>query len=358
MMELQISMDEMQHKITNIELTENQIEDAIRIVSPSSNRSLPEKEKSGDAMVAIAEHGLMSEMQTQLFEELIQTALEEAVLYPLRESAWDAAMLIGMPLSLSLVDSGMLTLAVVVQAAMQTTFCYVVVILVKENIEDLDKKSPNDIECYLQLISFRDYMESSLGPLLSCLVVMIWALWVLKELRRMADFFLAVWNLPRGRHTLIGMAQKKGKLSIEAIGTFRLFMMNLNLAIQFAVAFSLLILGALWLASTTVLPDLLLNSVALQFIMEIDELVYHVLCSGKIKATVRSLEPLYLPKNIVIPHRIPVRSLSSLILWLGFVFIVLMGFLNPWFGQISEGIDAGAVTGCQLVSTNMSASTS
>jgi len=48
------------------------------------------------------------------------------------------------------------------------------------------------------------------------------------------------------------------------------------------------VLGARWLAATTSFQDLLLNAVALAFITELDELLYHALVPEDIQVLVRS----------------------------------------------------------------------
>ena len=62
--------------------------------------------------------------------------------------------------------------------------------------------------------------------------------------------------------------------------------------IQSVVALLLLLVGIEWLTSTTEIVDLLLNGVALEYIMDIDELIYDVFVPMKIATFMDLLQPL------------------------------------------------------------------
>jgi len=277
---------------------------------------------------------------------MLQTALEEACLYTLKESAWDAALLIGMhtnaPL-FSLTDTSMLVLAVSVQASVQAAFCYIVVVLVEENQKGLQVKTDMS-ECNEQTADFQQYLDDAIGPLLAVLVVMIWTLSVLSEFRRIADFIVSVWNVPwtvKGEHTEWRVNDSTGRLTLVKISRGRVCLMVINALAQLVVASILLGLGSVWLSSTVVLADLLLNGVALKFIMDIDELMFHVLCSGKVKVITRHLAPLKLPTKMVMPGRVPVRSLSSLLFWVVFSAAIGVFVLVPNLQIMWRGIERG-----------------
>jgi len=238
-------------------------------------------------------------------------------------------MLIGLPLHLGATDTGLLVVAVIVQAGMQIALCVIVVVLATDNQKLLEKDG--DMDCTERRRQFDKFMRDSLGPLLSCLVLMMWTLCVLKEFRHIGDFLLAVWNLPRGSDTILAVNERTRRVRLEQISLQRCVMATCSGAVQFTVATTLLVVGSKWLASTVSLTDLLLNAVALQFIMEIDELVFHVLCSVKIKTITTSLHPLALPRRIVLPHRVPFRALMMIFLWIGFSIVILQVFLTPNF---------------------------
>lgn len=58
------------------------------------------------------------------------------------------------------------------------------------------------------------------------------------------------------------------------------------------VAFCLLIAGTQWLARTSSITDLILNAVALEAILQIDEMIFASLFPKKIQAAMYELEPL------------------------------------------------------------------
>lgn len=272
--------------------------------------------------------------------ELIQGALEEAVTYQLQETVWDAAILIGMPLSLGVFDSLILGFAVFMQCVIQTLLCVIVIDLESENTRGV-REARHSVDCLGRLGEFQAFMEGGLGPMLSCLMIMTWTMCVLKEFRHVGDFVMAVWNLPRTNHTRLDVHERTGRIMILQISCWRLALVTISGALQFTIASTLLVLGSMWLASTVVLTDLLLNGVALQFIMEIDELVFHVFCSAKIKTITLGLHPLQLPKRLVLPRSVSVRALASLLTWILFFVVILSTFLKPNFDEMNSLIEVG-----------------
>merc|ERR1719183_531062 len=106
---------------------------------------------------------------------------------------------------------------------------------------------------------------------------------IAKDLRHITDFTTAVWSLPPGPKTTYSVHPSTRRISILTMSYGRMIAMTISSLVQAAIATCLLIVGSMWLSATTVTMDLLLNGVALNFILEIDELVYHLLCSAKVK---------------------------------------------------------------------------
>jgi len=277
-------------------------------------------------------------------QKLIQSAIEEAVSYQLQETVWDAAILIGLPLKIGVSDTALLFFAVVMQATIQSILCAMVVVLEHRNSQALANAKKITSTCEEELDTFEAFMKDSLGPLLSCLMVMIWTLCVLKEYRHIFDFMCAVWNLPRWpHHTRLEVSHTTRKVEIVEISYWRLGMVTFSAGIQFSIATCLLGIGCTWLASTVTLTDLLLNGVALQFIMELDELMYFVFCSAKIKTITTSLHPLLLPRRIALPKGVSLPELVSLAIWITFVILCAIVFLKPNFELIDQVLDLRCV---------------
>lgn len=209
-----------------------------------------------------------------------------------------------------------------------------------ESLENANKHVDSCDDPVGELIYERyTYYLKNRGPILSLLMVMIWTLCVLKEFRHISDFMMAIWNLPRGTGTKLTVNDRTRKIMIVEISTLRLAVANFSACTQFAVASCLLVVGSTWLASTVALTDLLLNGVALQFIMEIDELVFYVFCSTKIKTITTSLQPLMLPARLVLPNRVSVRAVMSLAAWILFVVVIVITCLRPNFRHINDVVE-------------------
>jgi len=273
---------------------------------------------------------------TEACQEMIQDSLETACSYSLQETVWDASLLIGMPLGLGRADTAMLAVALSVQAVIQGMFCIIVIALAKENETRLYKYrgACAEVDGFDQS-EFDMFVENNLGPILSCLTVLIWALCVLKDLSHISDFVVAMWSLPRAKNSSYSVHPSTRRIGIDNISFVRLGLMTFSSVIQATIASTLLLVGAMWLASTVTIMDLLLNGVALNFVLEIDELVYHVFCSAKVKTVTTHLQPLRLPRKLVQPFRVPVRAVINLAAWVSLFLIIFRLFLIPNFEEIS-----------------------
>jgi len=148
----------------------------------------------------------------------------------------------------------------------------------------------------------------SAGPFTCVLVCSAWILIVLQELGEVLDKLLGVWNRTDRRCRVMELqvfqTPTSSGFNVLSIPPHRTaWFMFINF-VECCIAILLLVAGLRWLVSTTEIVELLLNGVALSYVMEIDERIYSVFIPRKLSTLMSLLEPL--PANW--PVRIEIRN--------------------------------------------------
>mmetsp|Transcript_127907 Transcript_127907/g.358081 ORF Transcript_127907/g.358081 Transcript_127907/m.358081 type:complete len:227 (-) Transcript_127907:331-1011(-) len=168
----------------------------------------------------------------------------------------------------------------------------------------------------------RDFTSAGLiegletGPLLACIVIFMWTLSVTEVLRAALDFLLMVRHLHQQMASDTFSICQLGRgdvFAIDGVTQHRICWATFVGVLQLCIAFCLLLSGALWLAYTKSIPDLLANAVALSLVMQVDELLYQVLVPRRVKALVSNLEPIDMSKSSgrKLPEGIPKKALGT-----------------------------------------------
>eukprot|EP00439_Symbiodinium_sp_Y106_P018663 s797_g2.t1 len=131
------------------------------------------------------------------------------------------------------------------------------------------------------------------GTLLCMLCILLWSLCVYKELRKIWHAMEAAATLPKARVTDFR------DNTIHCLSYSRAFALLITYIIRAGLAFVLLVAGILWLARTTSIEELMLNAVALNAILDVDEFLFEGMTPIKIQRAIRSVEPI----NVRYTHR-------------------------------------------------------
>ena len=142
-----------------------------------------------------------------------------------------------------------------------------------------------------------DYLYKDIpGALLSTLAIVMWVLTIMVEYRRCVEQALAVihlpalakddkaefvWNREDESYAVVGMNSLKRVLALVLLSLPRLFVM---LCLGF--------IGCQYLAQTANLGDIVLNAVALAFVMDVDELVANVLLTERLRSILPKIQPM------------------------------------------------------------------
>lgn len=194
--------------------------------------------------------------------------------------------------------------------------------------------------CGLDLWSFEqeeyqlmyDYLYKPVpGFVLSTLAIIIWVLTIMREYRRCIEQAMAVVHLPMVRNgpeieedgddamVIVGIHPVKKVLMLICLSLFRL-----------GVMFFLGVIGCQYLAWTDGLGDIVLNAVALAFVLDVDELVAEVLLTERLRSTLSKLEPLSCGKVMKKDQKcIPLKDVIRYIITIGHSTAASMPHLWP-----------------------------
>lgn len=188
----------------------------------------------------------------------------------------------------------------------------------------------NDMSSYGETSPF----GCSEGIFFGTLCIFIWIATVLKELRASLNFGCLMTlpsTTPGEADYQYSREEKVGRLvslSLPAKGA-----VALCVVLRLSVNIALLIYGCQFLAHSQSLQDFVLNSVALGFIYELDELFFEVLVSSDKQKVVRSLErPLVhhaLARRVMLASR-PFVEIGGIILCAAVLIPVVAGYLEPF----------------------------
>jgi len=132
-----------------------------------------------------------------------------------------------------------------------------------------------------------------MGVILCFVVTLCWLLHVTGELTSCLSFSKALLALKRGQtHILVRVSYGMKQFDFESISSARLAAMLLMTLLRALVACWLFVSGAIWLAKTRNVEDLVLNAVSLIFVFETDELLYKTLAPAKVRTLVNEMNPL------------------------------------------------------------------
>mmetsp|Transcript_26980 Transcript_26980/g.35006 ORF Transcript_26980/g.35006 Transcript_26980/m.35006 type:complete len:798 (+) Transcript_26980:29-2422(+) len=131
------------------------------------------------------------------------------------------------------------------------------------------------------------------GSLMCILTVTMWLLTVLKEISSIISFWRAFCLLPRSNKTVLSIEGN----SFDEISQTRFILVLFTTICRVAVVTSLGYAGTAWLANTVSVTDLILNAVALEFVLCVDEIIFEALAPFRLKAVVDNFasSPMPLP---------------------------------------------------------------
>jgi len=138
-----------------------------------------------------------------------------------------------------------------------------------------------------------EYLESN-GPMLCLLAMFLWLMTVQKEAKQIYFLGSAVLNLTGGgKATYFHVEESSISFEIKSMSRARAVLIFCLVIIPRAVRYIMLgIIGIRYLSVTMGLENLLLNAMALEVVISVDELVFQTFCSLEVDTLIRRTEPL------------------------------------------------------------------
>ena len=257
----------------------------------------------------------------------------EANTTKLKESSWDMCLFMFYP-PLGLATNILVLICVTFNCFLQLAFTYMVVIFIATGSRDLDVLANDFVEwhaqasleersqvCtgrhvlgtgYGQMTTYAEYQEYTgtggfaPGAFLAFVACTALMLAVLKVVGDVVDQVKAVLPLSDRKCGLMEIIVDETGFTLERIPVARCCFFIMMCSVQVVVAVTLLVAGVSWLGKTTELVEVLLNGIALAYIMDLDGLTYYVLAPPKLRIIMRLLDPI----KVNWPLNIPVRTAS------------------------------------------------
>ena len=165
------------------------------------------------------------------------------------------------------------------------------------------------------------------GPTMCFLALLAFLLVISREVNATVRVSAAVLALPRGGGTTLNL--KNGELAFERLSYGRLTGFLLTMTLRTGVCVLLAMYGCEFLVHTISIGDLLLNAVALEFVLNMDELIFEALAPSRVLRLVDTTKPLAVPKAMERHWRgFDLRAATTLLAVGGtvaaFVFVMLI----------------------------------
>jgi len=251
-----------------------------------------------------------------LNEDHVTQLINTATSYSIRGNVWDAMLLLNAPIDMGMIGNFAMILSVLVNMFIQLFICYFVIVLAIDQNGELSADLVDDAllwkgqqtSALVERVCARDftlgsnswqidvytlyddYIEKS-SSLLCAAMLVVWTLTVIREVSTVMRFIRAVLGLPSGEETTLQLHLRRVHVITMGHASWRAVM--LSSVLQLFICASLLVAGAAWLSATEAQEDLLLNSVALSYVMEVDELLYSIMGPAKVRAIMQQMTPLH-----------------------------------------------------------------
>ncbi|CAE7357214.1 unnamed protein product [Symbiodinium natans] len=309
---------------------------------------------------------------------LEEVALSDCWSYKLEGAAWDASALAGLGV-FSLQESTLIVACGVFSILLQTVFAIILYANMIENIftEQLVQELTEwrvlfghssqfvdpitgeplmvglcggsqslmdgraQAEIYQSVVSYgiqvRDDAHPPVGPLpagawLALLALLVWTATVTNELLSIISLTWAMLSLASDTDKT---ELEGASLSLKRISRARSAMLIVTSATRLLIAGTLGVTGIRYLAATASISELILNTVALEVVLHVDDVFFALLIPSKVMSTVDRIE------EITVKLARPWMSCLRLV---AFMFIVVLAshllFLQPMVDRMQETADA------------------
>lgn len=206
---------------------------------------------------------------------------------------------------------------------------------------DGDKKLPWGSLQYDVIDKLGDYRKA--GPELCLIAVGCWFAVTLKELFQVISFIQCIGMKKVGEKTILGEAEERDEderqepdksIVLEQLHSTRRWFLLIGIALpRLCIAVTLTVTGVRYLCVTVSLPDLILNSVALAFILDLDNLVMEAFAPRRARNLLEEVGYLRLPSSRVFEKLSKNAGVLTPEHWKNFskLFLLFLGLFLTYF---------------------------
>jgi hypothetical protein len=174
------------------------------------------------------------------------------------------------------------------------------------------------------------YLDDNDGFILCLLILFVWLVVLWSEVRQSIEFFLACFSVPKGETMQIKVYKAADDVTVKVLAASapRHAWIAFLAAWRFGLAIFVCVAGARFLIYSELVEDLILNAVALVFILSIDEIFFDGLAPTRVKTLIKTVAPFEFPKWHRNHHGCGVASLSG-VLWITTILCVIIFGVLP-----------------------------
>eukprot|EP00929_Paragymnodinium_shiwhaense_P017149 TRINITY_DN12612_c0_g2_i3.p1 TRINITY_DN12612_c0_g2~~TRINITY_DN12612_c0_g2_i3.p1 ORF type:complete len:1305 (-),score=213.01 TRINITY_DN12612_c0_g2_i3:141-4055(-) len=206
----------------------------------------------------------------------------------------------------------------------------------------------------LQAQLFADVRQFHEGAMLLVILSQLcWSVTIINDLKSNYRFLQSLLSIRQDKRTCIvcdceavaneadpSLISTKVVVKMSSISLCRIFLLIVFVVLpRFVIAICLGAIGSMYLGVTVSMPDLLLNAMALAFIIELDEIFYSVFAPRRIQLLIENFEP-----TPVLPSRIYLKfpgivTFAKLFMVGGYIAFLFFWSVQPFFTELLQARD-------------------
>lgn len=177
------------------------------------------------------------------------------------------------------------------------------------------------------------------GPSMCAVALVVWILTIADEVYICGAVISAIFWVPRGSRTIIDISKSSTELTIVQMSRARSICVIILHALRAALAVTLCCFGSLFIVYTVSVLDILLNAVALEFILYVDEWLFEALAPVQTQNAMQCLSDLKVPPAAKWKGMDKMTVLKFFITF-GMILGLIFGYLLPQTSLLAEARDA------------------
>mmetsp|Transcript_73383 Transcript_73383/g.129474 ORF Transcript_73383/g.129474 Transcript_73383/m.129474 type:complete len:649 (-) Transcript_73383:30-1976(-) len=174
------------------------------------------------------------------------------------------------------------------------------------------------------------------GYMLSYVALGLWVMAVFKEYHTIAELVSVIVELPAqtSDHSAV---LEDGAITVVSISTMsRTILLGFVCVSRAGIATGLLVVGGRFIAQTPELADLVLNAIALEFVLDVDEALFAVLLPRRVQCSVQSANPLSMSNSQKEVGGVPYSAFLRHICIIAAYAALIFAYLLPFKASVSQ----------------------